>query len=98
MGLLKFTAPRLPQPTPDYDVNFANQLIRSLTAYFSLLESTTPIQVDSIILSALPNTGNGLPIGSVFNNDGVLTIVMVNKAYAPSLTATTTLGSVTVTT
>jgi hypothetical protein len=99
MGLLKFTAPRLPNPPKDdVDANYINQLLRTLSNYFSLLESTTPIQVDSIILSGLPNNGNGLANGSVFQSNGVLYIVLADRAYAPTLEATTSLGSFTVTT
>ncbi len=98
MGLLKFTAPRLPNPPQNVDSNYINQLLRTLSNYFNLLESTTPIQVDSIILSGLPNNGNGLANGSVFQSNGVLYIVLADRAYAPTLEATTALGSFTVTT
>jgi|APGre2960657404_1045060.scaffolds.fasta_scaffold00901_3 hypothetical protein len=98
MALLKFKAPTLPMPTTAYDVNFMNQLVRALGNYFSLLDSTTPIQVDSITLTGLPVTGAGLPVGSVYQNGDVLMIVVDYKAYAASLSATVSLGSVTVTT
>jgi hypothetical protein len=98
MALLKFKAPTLPMPTTAYDVNFMNQLIRVLGNYFSLLDSTSPIQVDSITLTRLPATGAGLPVGSVYQNGDVLMIVVDYKAYAASLSATVSLGSVTVTT
>ena len=98
MALLKFKAPTLPMPTTAYDVNFMNQLVRALGNYFSLLDSTTPIQVDSITLTRLPVTGAGLPVGSVYQNGDVLMLVVDYKAYAASLSATVSLGSVTVTT
>jgi hypothetical protein len=98
MALLKFKAPTLPMPTTAYDVNFMNQLVRVLGNYFSLLDSTSPIQVDSITLTRLPATGAGLPVGSVYQNGDVLMIVVDYKAYAASLSATVSLGSVTVTT
>jgi hypothetical protein len=79
-------------------VNFMNQLVRVLGNYFSLLDSTSPIQVDSITLTRLPATGAGLPVGSVYQNGDVLMIVVDYKAYAASLSATVSLGSVTVTT
>ena len=98
MALLKFKAPTLPMPTTAYDVNFMNQLVRVLGNYFSLLDSTSPIQVDSITLTRLPATGAGLPVGSVYQNGDVLMIVVDYKTYAASLSATVSLGSVTVTT
>lgn len=98
MALLKFKAPTLPLPPRDYDVNFMNQFIRALGNYFSLLDSTTPIQVDSIVLTRLPTTGAGLPVGSVYQAGDALMIVVSYKAYAPSLSATVTLGDVSVAT
>jgi hypothetical protein len=98
MALQKFKAPILPVPTPAYDVNYMSQFIRALGNYFVLLDSTTPIQVDSIILSNTPTNAGGLAIGSVYSDDGTLKIVLPNKAYAASLKATATVNNVSVTT
>ena len=98
MALQKFKAPTLPVAPRDYDSNFMSQLIRSLTSYFSLLDSTTPIQVDSIILSGLPTNGAGLPLNAVYSDGGTLKIVVPYLAYSASLQATVTIGNVSVTT
>jgi hypothetical protein len=98
MALQKFKAPTLPVAPQSYDFNFMSQFIRALTSYFSLLDSTTPIQVDSIILSRLPTNGAGLPLGAVYSDNGTLKIVVPYQAYAASLQATATLGNVSVTT
>jgi hypothetical protein len=98
MALLKFRSPTLPMPSSAYDINYMNQLVRALANYFGLLDSTTPIQVDSITLSRLPLTGANLPIGSVYQAGDVLMIVVDYKAYAASFSATVDLGTVTVTT
>ena len=98
MALQKFKAPTLPVAPSQYDSNFMSQLIRALTSYFNLLDSTTPIQVDSIILSGLPTNGAGLAIGSVYNDDGTLKIVVSYRAYAASLKATASIGNISVTT
>lgn len=98
MALLKFKAPTLPAPPRGYDVNFMNQLVRALGNYFSLLDSTTPIQVDSIVLTRLPTTGAGLPVGSVYQNGDALLIVVSYKAYAASLSATVSVGDVSIST
>jgi len=98
MALLKFKAPTLPMPPSAYDINYMNQFVRALGNYFGLLDSVTPIQVDSISLTKLPLTGANLPIGSVYQSGDVLMIVVSYKAYAASLSATVDLGNVTVTT
>ena len=98
MALQKFKAPTLPVPPLQYDANFMSQLVRALATYFNLLDSTTPIQVDGLILSGLPTNGAGLPLGSVYSDDGTLKIVVLYRSYAASLQATATIGNVTVTT
>jgi hypothetical protein len=98
MALLQFKAPTLPAPSKEYDQNYMNQFVRSLGNYFNLLDSTTPIQVDTIILSGVKSSGYGLPIGSVYKNGDQLFIVVLEKAYAASFEVTTSLGNVTVTT
>ena len=98
MALVKFKAPTLPAPLPEYNRNYLNQLVGTLSRYFNLLDSTTPIQVDYIILNSSPTSGYGLPLGSVYRNDDVLYVVVDYKAYSYSFSATPALGSVTVTT
>jgi hypothetical protein len=98
MALQRFKAPTLPVAPDSYNSNFMSQLTRALTSYFNLLDSTTPIQVDSMILSGLPTNGAGLAIGSVYSDNGTLKIVVPYQAYAASLQATATLGDVSVTT
>jgi len=98
MALIKFKAPTLPVPPNQYDVNFMSQFARALSTYFNLLDSTSPIQVDSMILSNLPTNGAGLPIGSVYSDNGTLMVVLLNKSYAASLQATASVGDVSVTT
>jgi hypothetical protein len=42
MAMEKFKASPLPNPTPEYDVVYVQQLIRVLETYFSQLDSKTP--------------------------------------------------------
>jgi hypothetical protein len=98
MALLKFKAPTLPVPPKQYDVNFMSQFARAINAYFNLLDSTTPIQVDSIILSGLPTNGAGLTIGAVYRDGDTLKIVVPYLTYAASLQATASVGNISVTT
>lgn len=98
MALLKFKAPTLPVPGQEYDQNYMSQFVRMLGNYFNLLDSTTPIQVDTIILSGIKSSGYGLPIGSLYKNGDQIFIVVADKSYTASFQVTASLGSVTVTT
>jgi hypothetical protein len=46
MGMIKFKAPPLPAPKPDYRQEYVMQLIRVLGIYFDQLDSLTPLQAE----------------------------------------------------
>ena len=75
MALKSFAAPVLPIPPADYSAQYLNQIVRTLNQYFQQLNSTNPIEIDSITLHNLPTSATGLPKGAVWNSAGVLHIV-----------------------
>ena len=76
MSLKLFSSPSLPLAPSTYDPEYFNQVIRALNTYFRQLDSTTPIVVDSITLLALPTSAIGQRVGTVYNDNGVLKIVL----------------------
>ena len=76
MGLQLFTSPSLPLAPSTYDPEYFNQVIRALNVYFRQLDSTSPIVIDSLTLLALPTSALGQRVGTVYNDNGVLKIVL----------------------
>lgn len=76
MALKLFSTPSLPLAPSTYDPEYFNQVIRALNTYFRQIGSTTPIVVDSISLLALPVSPLGQRVGTVYNDNGVLKIVL----------------------
>lgn len=76
MGLQLFTSPSLPLAPSSYDPEYFNQVIRALNVYFRQLDSTTPIVIDRLTLLALPTSPLGQRVGTVYNDGGVLKIVL----------------------
>jgi hypothetical protein len=76
MGLQLFTSPSLPLAPSAYDPEYFNQVIRALNVYFRQLDSTSPIVIDSLTLLALPTSALGQRVGTVYNDGGVLKIVL----------------------
>jgi hypothetical protein len=100
MGLQLFTSPSLPLAPSAYDPEYFNQVIRALNVYFRQLDSTTPIVIDSLTLLALPTSALGQRVGTVYNDGGVLKIVLAGTingvagavnlvGLAPTITNTT---------
>ena len=76
MSLKLFSSPSLPLAPSTYDPEYFNQVIRALNTYFRQLDSTTPIVIDSLTLLALPTSAIGQRVGTVYNDNGVLKIVL----------------------
>jgi hypothetical protein len=100
MGLQLFTSPSLPLAPSTYDPEYFNQVIRALNVYFRQLDSTSPIVIDSLTLLALPTSALGQRVGTVYNDGGVLKIVLAGTVngvagavnlvgLAPTITNTT---------
>ena len=100
MALKQFTAPSLPLAPSAYDPEYFNQVLRSLNVYLSQIGSTTPIVIDSLTMLALPTSALDQRVGTVYNDGGVLKIVLANTisgvvgavnlvGIAPTITNTT---------
>ena len=79
MGLQLFTSPSLPLAPSSYDPEYFNQVIRALNVYFRQLDSTTPVVIDRLTLLALPTSPLGQRVGTVYNDNGVLKIVLAGN-------------------
>ena len=82
MGLQLFTSPSLPLAPSTYDPEYFNQVIRALNTYFRQLDSTTPVVIDKLTLLALPTSPLGQRAGTVYNDGGVLKIVLAGTVNA----------------
>ena len=82
MGLQLFTSPSLPLAPSSYDPEYFNQVIRALNVYFRQLDSTTPVVIDRLTLLALPTSPLGQRVGTVYNDGGVLKIVLAGTVNA----------------
>ena len=100
MALQLFTSPSLPLAPSTYDPEYFNQVIRALNVYFRQLDSTTPVVIDRLTLLALPTSALGQRVGTVYNDGGVLKIVLAGTingvagtvnlvGIAPTITNTT---------
>jgi hypothetical protein len=97
MGMQQFRAPALPLATPEYNEQQLAQLIGVLRLYFTQLDSNVPLQMDGLRLLNLPTWGYNLPDGTVFRIGEDLKIVVPNISYLFGVSATASVGAVTVT-
>jgi len=92
-------APTLPQPYgKEIDVTYVTQLVRAIELTLSNLTEIGALRGGTLFLNRLPTNGNGLRAGEVFNDGGTLKIADSTTGYAPTLAATATIASVSVST
>ena len=97
MGMERFQAPALPVPPIEYDQKYFTDLIRILRLYFNQLDSKTPLVIDGLQLLNLPTSGYGLRENTVFRVGEDLKIVVPNTAYTLGVSASGSIGTVSVT-
>jgi len=97
MGMQRFRAPALPLAPQEYDQQHMSQLIGALRLYFAQSDSNAALQLDGLRLLNLPTSGYNLPDGTVFRVGEDLKIVVPYISYLYGVSATASVGTVTVT-
>jgi len=97
MGMQRFRAPALPLAPVEYDQQHMAQLIGALRLYFAQSDSNAALQLDGLRLLNLPTSGYNLPDGTVFQVGEDLRIVVPYISYLFGVSATASVGTVTVT-
>lgn len=67
--------PVLPHPPAEYSEQYMADLLRVLTLYFRRVSSPDVMASGQLILTNLPTSAAGLPVGTVWNDAGTLKIV-----------------------
>ena len=93
----RFRAPALPLAPVEYDQQHMAQLIGALRLYFTQSDSNAALQLDGLRLLNLPTSGYNLPDGTVFQVGEDLRIVVPYISYLFGVSATASVGTVTVT-
>ena len=93
----RFRAPALPLAPMEYDQQHMSQLIGALRLYFAQSDSNAALQLDGLRLLNLPTSGYNLPDGTVFQVGENLKIVVPYISYLYGVSATASVGTVTVT-
>jgi len=93
----RFRAPALPLAPQEYDQQHMSQLIGALRLYFAQSDSNAALQLDGLRLLNLPTSGYNLPDGTVFQVGEDLKIVVPYISYLYGVSATASVGTVTVT-
>ncbi len=75
MASSEVPAPRLPDPTIEYDVGYMNDLVRTIQLFMEQEKNPGQLRATNITLTNLPTSPAGLEVGSLWNDAGTVKIV-----------------------
>ena len=98
MSTRNLPAPFFPYPPDSYDQNYFSDIVRSFALYIEQQRNPGESRATKMTFTNLPS-GNDTNIenGALFEVDGVVKISKLNRPHCASNSATSGLGSVTVT-
>jgi hypothetical protein len=95
---MRLIPPIFPRPTDEYNANYMSDLVRALTSLVTFIRAVGEGRQTTIVLTDLATNDSGLEPGTIFQVEGVLRVPLLYSPYAAGLSATGSVGSVTVTT
>ena len=67
--------PTFSLPPDEYDVEYFNEMVRSLSQLVTQLQNPGELRGTKITLTQLPTSSEGLESGSLFNDNGTVKVV-----------------------
>lgn len=90
--------PYFPLPPREYEQSYFTRLVQAFANYLQLQEASGEARATFIVLTHLQEHDQGLEPGALFQQDGFVKITRESAPHVAGVSATTQLGSVTVTT
>lgn len=93
----RLTPPIFSRAPAQYDQLYFNDLVRALIDLITYIQAPGEGRQTTIVLTNLAANDYGLEPGTIFQVNGALRVVLLNAPYVRGLSATGSVGSVTVT-
>lgn len=90
--------PFFPNAPSTYDPRYLAEVVRAFSVYLQQYQNPGDWRATTLTLTALPQDDYGLELGSVFQQEGILKISVQGRPHVRGVSATVSVGSVTVTT
>ena len=90
--------PFLPVPPSEYQQSYLAEIVRAISIYMQNERNPGEGRNTALVLTNLQSNDQGLETGALFQQGGFVKITQPNTPHVAGLAATTSVGSVTVTT
>lgn len=88
--------PYLPVPPNEYDARYFREILRSISTFMNNTRNPGEGRNTTIVLTNLQQHDQNLEPGTVFQQDGILKVVLPYKPHPAGNQATANVGNVTV--
>lgn len=68
--------PVFPPAPKEYDQQYMQDVLRTLTAYIRLQNAIGPIVASEVMITQLPTSSVGLRVGTLYNDSGTVKVVV----------------------
>lgn len=89
--------PTFPIPGPEYNQRFMADLVNALNRMTVILRNPGEGRATTIVLTGLQSNDQGLELGTIFQINGVLRVVLPNISCLKGISASGSVGTVAVT-
>ena len=89
-------SPRLPLPIGDVDQNYIIDLVRALDFFIQQSDNPGEGRNTKTVFTAMPTSDVGLEVGTLYRQGNDVKISLINIAGVDGSSATTSIGTVTV--
>jgi len=94
---VRLVPPIFTRPPAQYDQVYFNDLVRSLISLITYIQAPGEGRQTTIVLTNLASNDSGLEPGTIFQVNGALRISVLYSPYVAGLSATGSVGSVSIT-
>lgn len=93
----RLVPPIFSRPPATYDQLYFSDLVRGLISFVTFVQAVGEGRQTTLVLTNLQSNDYGLEPGTIFVVDGVLRVPLPNRPYVAGVSATSAVGSVSVT-
>jgi len=98
MSSRRLVRPLFPIPPATYDQDYLTEVVRSFSVFIQQVQNPGDARHTELTLTNIQAHDQGLEVGALFNFNGFVKITQGNTPHVAGNTATSAVGSVTVTT
>jgi hypothetical protein len=98
MSSRRLVVPQFPVPPQEYRADYMSNVVRSFSVFLQQFINPGDTRATTLTITGLGTSDSGLEVGALFQQDGFVKITLSYKPHPAGVSATSSLGVVSVST